>query len=357
MQFDQAFEKIIFRYSLAKPKYLQTIKQTFYTSEEIDNISRLALKFHERFHEVPSKEQMKALLKDPKIKSKISDEMIELIWDVQLQEYDEEWLTSTVEAWIKWRTFDLSLIDTVEYIKSTTVSPENVDAIVNKVKTLINDRNSLTFNSDLGLDFFDPAAHDQKETEKVSSGYNFIDRMLGACRASREQLGSAVTAPLVFFRKRKYDGTRMKLTTTASQVYDDDVICEHTVGAREVFVAKGQFGMMMRRRADGGAADFLHVHGTVPTHICVLDGSSAEVVHAALRRQLDLPCDGSLDLMVPRQVDIACCDAASGNLRNERAFAEAFPRCAGHTRRRRSPSRGSSRSGHSTRTSFDVKCP
>eukprot|EP00959_Pyramimonas_sp_CCMP1952_P200978 4203298-Pyramimonas_sp.AAC.1 len=94
-----------------------------------------------------------------------------------------------------------------------------------------------------------------------------IDRMLGACRASREQLGSAVTAPLVFFRKRKYDGTRMKLTTTVSQVYDDDVICEHTVGAREVFVAKGQFGMMMRRRADGGAADFLHVHGTVPTHL------------------------------------------------------------------------------------------
>eukprot|EP00959_Pyramimonas_sp_CCMP1952_P437155 9152813-Pyramimonas_sp.AAC.1 len=39
-----------------------------------------------------------------------------------------------------------------------------------------------------------------------------------------------------------------------------------------------------------------------------------------------MPCDGPLDLMAPRQVDIACCDAASGNLRNERAFAEAFPR-------------------------------
>eukprot|EP00959_Pyramimonas_sp_CCMP1952_P307411 6434395-Pyramimonas_sp.AAC.1 len=52
--------------------------------------------------------------------------------------------------------------------------------------------------------------------------------------------------------------------------------------------------MLMRRRADGGAADFLHVHGTAPTHLCVLDGSSAEFVHAALRRQLDLPCDGPL---------------------------------------------------------------
>ena len=47
-----------------------------------------------------------------------------------------------------------------------------------KLKVLINDRNNLTFNSDLGLDFFDWEAHDQKETEKVSTGYNFLDRML-----------------------------------------------------------------------------------------------------------------------------------------------------------------------------------
>ena len=88
-------------------------------------------------------------------------------------------MTSTAESWIKWRNFDISLIDTVEYIKTTEVTPENTESIIAKVKGLINDRNNLTFNSDLGLDFFDPDSHDQKETEKVSSGYNFIDYALG----------------------------------------------------------------------------------------------------------------------------------------------------------------------------------
>jgi len=178
MQFGQDFEKIFFKLSLTKIKYLESIKSGFYTSEDIDQLSRLAYKFYEKFHETPKKDQMKLLVQNSKSKGKISNEMVDLIYDTNLTEYDEEWLTHTAESWIKWRNFDISLIDTVEFIKSTQVTPENVDSIVNKVKTLINDRNNLTFNSDLGLDFFDVDSHDQKEADKVSSGYNFIDRLL-----------------------------------------------------------------------------------------------------------------------------------------------------------------------------------
>ena len=179
MQFTQDFEKIFFRLSLKKPKYLESIKTGFYTSDEIDILSRLAFKFYEKYHETPSKEQTKLLAQRSKSANKIESNIIDMIFDVNLNEYDEEWLTNTAESWIKWRTFDISLIDTVEFIKSTEVSPENVEAIIGKVKMLINDRNSLTFNTDLGLDFFNADAHDQHETEKVSSGYNFIDHALG----------------------------------------------------------------------------------------------------------------------------------------------------------------------------------
>jgi archaellum biogenesis ATPase FlaH len=178
MQFTQDFEKIFFRLSLKKPKYLESIKTGFYTSDEIDILSRLAFKFYEKYHETPSKEQTKLLAQRSKSANKIESNIIDMIFDVNLNEYDEEWLTNTAESWIKWRTFDISLIDTVEFIKSTEVSPENVEAIIGKVKMLINDRNSLTFNTDLGLDFFNADAHDQHETEKVSSGYNFIDHAL-----------------------------------------------------------------------------------------------------------------------------------------------------------------------------------
>jgi len=41
MQFGQDFEKIFFRLSLQKPKYLQAIKSGYYTSEEIDVLKSL----------------------------------------------------------------------------------------------------------------------------------------------------------------------------------------------------------------------------------------------------------------------------------------------------------------------------
>ena len=179
MQFGQDFEKIFFRLSLEKVKYLQAIKSGFYTSEEIDALSFLANKFYTKFNEIPSKEQLELLVKNhPKSKERVSENILNIIFEVDLNKYDEEWLTSTAESWIKWRTFNTSFTDTIEFIKTTQVTPENVESIVTKVKGIINDRNNLTFNSDLGLDFFDWEAHDQKETEKVSTGYNFLDDML-----------------------------------------------------------------------------------------------------------------------------------------------------------------------------------
>lgn len=180
MQFGQDFEKIFFRLSLVKTKYLKSIKSGFYTSQEIDILSQLSNKFFERFNETPKRAQLNMLIqRSEKAKEKITDDILDLVFNVDLDQFDEEWLTSTAEAWIKWRTFDTSLIDTIEFIKTTQVTPENVDSIVQKVKGLINDRNNLSFNSDLGLDFFDVDAHDQKDAEKVSTGYNFLDRMLG----------------------------------------------------------------------------------------------------------------------------------------------------------------------------------
>ena len=180
MQFGQDFEKIFFRLSLVKTKYLKSIKSGFYTSQEIDILSQLSNKFFERFNETPKQEQLNMLIqRSEKAKEKITPEILTLIFEVDLDQYDDEWLTTTAEAWIKWRTFDTSLIDTIEFIKTTQVTPENVDSIVTKVKGLINDRNNLSFNSDLGLDFFEVDSHDQKDTEKISTGYNFLDRMLG----------------------------------------------------------------------------------------------------------------------------------------------------------------------------------
>lgn len=178
MKFGQNFEKIFFKLSLVKPKYLKTIKRGFYTSDDIDTLHYLATKFFDKFKETPSKDQMIALANNPKVKSKIDEDIVEVVYNVDLAEYDEEWLTQTAESWIKWRNFDATLMDTIEYVKTTEVTPENTDDIISKVKTLINDRNAIVFNSDIGLDFFNPEDHIPNEKDKISTGYHFLDRVL-----------------------------------------------------------------------------------------------------------------------------------------------------------------------------------
>lgn len=178
MKFGPEFEKIFFKLSLSKPKYLDKIQKGFYTSEEIDIMNILAKKFHDKFHETPSKDQMWVLVNSDKIKGSVEESLMELVYNTDLTQYDDEWLTSTIESWIKWKNFDSTLFDTIEYIKTTEVNPDNVESIISKVKGLINDRNSIVFNSDIGLDFFNAEDHYHENREKVSSGYMFLDRLL-----------------------------------------------------------------------------------------------------------------------------------------------------------------------------------
>lgn len=178
MKFGADFEKIFFKLSLLKPLYLEKIERGFYQTNDIDVLHTLAIKFYKKFHETPTREQMKLLVENAKIAEKIEDVIIDQIYGVDLLQYEEEWLISTTESWIKWRNFDNSLIDVIEYIKTTKVTPENADEIISRAKTLINDRNAIIFNSDIGLDFFNPSHHIPKEHSRISTGYNFLDNLL-----------------------------------------------------------------------------------------------------------------------------------------------------------------------------------
>jgi hypothetical protein len=180
MQFNSNYEKLFYNFCLKQPKYLPILKEGFFTNSDIDIMAYLAKKFHEKFNETPTSAQMKLLVDNSKkAKDKITPNIIDTVYDVNLADYDEDWLESTAESWIKWRNFDKSLIDGIEYVKTATVSPDNVEAIITKFRETINDRNKISFDKDLGLDFFNPDAHVQHTSQRISAGYAFIDRITG----------------------------------------------------------------------------------------------------------------------------------------------------------------------------------
>lgn len=178
MQFNSNYEKLFFNFCIKQPKYLTIVKEGFFTNPDIDIMAFLAKKFYEKFNETPSQSQMKLLVQNSKkAKDKVTDNVIETVYDVNLSDYDEDWLESTAESWIKWRNFDSSLIDGIEYVKTANITPDNVESIISKFRETINDRNKINFDKDLGLDFFNAEHHVQHTSDKISSGYVFIDRV------------------------------------------------------------------------------------------------------------------------------------------------------------------------------------
>ena len=112
-------------------------------------------------------------------KKKCPEPFFKEIFKKNINDYDIQWIEETAQSWIKWKHLDSSIIDTVEYINTTKVSPENVSDIVDSVKNLINGRNNLTFDDDLGEDFFNAKSHKRNKEDQLSSNYDFIDTNTG----------------------------------------------------------------------------------------------------------------------------------------------------------------------------------
>ena len=170
-------EKIFFNFFLKKPHYLKSVGPGFFSNRDLDHISKLAKSFYVKFGESPSKEQMKALVKDDP--NEISDDIVSSVYGININEYDQDWLKRTGESWIKWKHFDKQLVKTIEYVKTQDVSPDNVEDIVTRAIGMISTEGSLNFDSDVGLDFFNPEHHIQRKSKKLETGWTFIDNVSG----------------------------------------------------------------------------------------------------------------------------------------------------------------------------------
>jgi len=173
------YEKIFYLYFLQKPALLKKTYSSFFSNKEIDALTELSKKFYENFSETPSKDQVKLLVQKSKYNEKITADIIDIVYDTDISQYEDEWLKRTAEAWMQWRNFDKQLVKTVEYVKLQEVTPENVEKIVSHAVSMISEKGIINFDQNLGLNFFDAEDHTQKNTtNKIKSGRVWIDRLL-----------------------------------------------------------------------------------------------------------------------------------------------------------------------------------
>lgn len=173
------YEKLFYLHALNNPKLLKYFYKGFFDNDEIDMLAGISQKFYEKFSETPSKDQLKLLVQKSSYNDKVSNEIIDIIFDTDIKQYDPEWLKRISQAWITWRNFDKQLIKTVEYVKLQEVNPDNVEKIVNTAINLLSEKGVSNFDDNLGIDFFNADHHRPVTTSKMPSGKNWIDSIIG----------------------------------------------------------------------------------------------------------------------------------------------------------------------------------
>lgn len=172
-------EKIFFHYLLDRRELLGIVKSRFFDTADIRKIYEIVQEFAEKYNDAPTRSQINELIKMKGLSEELDTTKVDYLYEVNLKEYEEDWLKETAESWIEYKNLDLSVYDLLSYLKTTKVTTENVKDVVQNAKNIITERNNIQFNFDEGLDFFNPDSHLQPATDTFSSGIPMVDLVLG----------------------------------------------------------------------------------------------------------------------------------------------------------------------------------
>jgi hypothetical protein len=176
---NQHLENIWFRAVIDNPAYIDATDISFFKNTDYQEVFKVVKSFWKKYQQIPSKVQVRESAKLLKIEDKISDSLLDSMWSISLQDYDPDWLQQNVESWVEWKTLEKSAVDSINYIRSTEVTPDNIKDVINTYKSIVVDRNKVDFSFDMGLNFRDPESHKQPSNLTFSSGYDYIDFCLG----------------------------------------------------------------------------------------------------------------------------------------------------------------------------------
>lgn len=191
-------DKLIYKYMLAHPKYLPFVNERFFDNNDLQVIAVKAKEFYAEYGEPPSMLQMQALMKGNT--HDITNDTIEALYNIDIESADVEWLKETCEGFIKYKTVVNNTCNVGVYLKTTEVSLSNVNHIVDKCIDMFDSINTVSFDDNLGFNFFDPECHKPTTADKIpytwdywnNSSHGGIDRKTLTCYLGGTNVGKSI---------------------------------------------------------------------------------------------------------------------------------------------------------------------
>lgn len=195
--------------SLRREELITMLKPTYFNEESRMESFKLALKFFREYEKIPNRKELKSYL--DLTNASIEEDEFDDLYSFNLREYNYDYLYKYVRSFILLRNLNLTVFDLLTYLKTTSIDPENIDKISEKVRNDISSKLAINFSSgDTGLNFFNPEAHIQIPKTGSPTGFPFLDKVLG---------GGWNPKALVVFQGRPKVGKSMVLGNIAARAF------------------------------------------------------------------------------------------------------------------------------------------
>ena len=174
IEYHQEHEKMFLNLLRDKPIYFKHIKPEFFENETLDDFYSLLKEHYDEYKIFPLKNEISIKLKTNNY-DHIPNSYIDIL--DKNNNYSEEYAEEEIKRWIKYRSLKINLVRAAEFAQASKFDNQDPDYLLSKIRLMLND--SPDFSDDLGLDFYNPSDHEILYEDKVSSGYDFFDKLTG----------------------------------------------------------------------------------------------------------------------------------------------------------------------------------
>ena len=161
-----------------REKLLKLIQPNFFGNVSLEEICRTMKSFYSEFGKIPNHDEIWQMLK---IKNtEIAKEEIDIIFGLSMSRYSQDFFYKYLKTFVLKGKLEATLMGVVSHVKTHDVSPDNIDAVFDFVRNEVSVSLNIDMTSDnMGLSVYEPASHIQMTKSTRSTGFPFLDRVLG----------------------------------------------------------------------------------------------------------------------------------------------------------------------------------
>lgn len=172
-------ERLIYHYLLKETGLIEKVKPDFFGSSAFLQLCfKVVLKYQNKYKRIPNKNEIYEVMQNNKQFEEYDLDTLELVYSIDLTNYDEKYLSNYTQNWIKFNSYQSSMQKAVELMNQSQFEPddvEKIDKLFNDVKSNLESSFKLDFNTTPPIRFSDLSSHLQIQKEKISSGFKMID--------------------------------------------------------------------------------------------------------------------------------------------------------------------------------------